>query len=492
MSKKDTKDKNSSFHKLDPNGDNLVARFAKVYGAEAPAELRKAIDAFKAAGGTVNEVGQIGQYGYSVSIKSDGKTIIDTDEIKNKLAVHAGASSSMNARLPDNPDGATGWTRAILVGTTSGGSETALTKRFALAYGNGNTTTGNQILKDTVAAYKQANPGKIQINGPNGTETELGQPGAYIQVMQNGEWVSKSDIVSKTLAGAVSIDGAAATPFNKQRPDQQAYLGGANGNSVMNRLNLALGTTGTASLQTAINKYKAQHPGDITVKGTLGQPGFYIQINTAKGKISGTNAVVNRLHEAATATATNPADIKISEAAQKSKALIGVDVKKDGTLKNKADQQIYATADVNKNGNLTKKEVNSYTKVANTDNKGGVSKVEANAFNVLDNSSNGKLSKKEKAAFKQAIDKNGNGDLSKKELNNAGKTLQMKAQIDTSKATQKELDAQVVAKGYLDKAGKKPGGQLAAIDGSALIVSPPNKPKNKDNDGPRNKNKNKN
>ncbi|HPD98628.1 MAG TPA: hypothetical protein PKV52_00005, partial [Candidatus Saccharibacteria bacterium] len=99
----------------DPNGNNLLARFTKVYGEEGKAKLREALDAFKAAGGDFNENYQIGQYGYNVTLKLDGKEVTDPDVIKEKLVAHASASSAMSSQYAD-PASAQALTRLQLFG----------------------------------------------------------------------------------------------------------------------------------------------------------------------------------------------------------------------------------------------------------------------------------------------------------------------------------------------------------------------------------------
>lgn len=505
--------------KFDTNGNNLLARFKKVYGDEAVNKYNEAVAAYVAADGEIQQTYNAGQYGHNVRIKVNGEWTSDVDVITGKLAQHASASGALSITNPDTPENALKLTRANLTTTTGGGTESGLTRRFTLAYGNGNVGTGNQILKDTVAAYKVANPGKIRIMGPNGEETQLGQPGAYVQVMYKGEWNSNSDIVSQTLAGSVSIDGAAAVPFDKLRPDQQAFLDGANGNIVMKRLNLALGSANSTDptlVQKAIDQYAAQNPGEIEVQGTVGQPGFLIKIKTEDGWVSGTNAVVRRLHKVSTSsgvadgvkkddrgplgataspkdhkrsdqdTKTGSAEISISKAAQTSKAMLGADVDSSRSL-SKKELNPYKPADRNGSGTISKKEAKQYVAAANTDGVAGVSKVEAQTFKLKDVNNDGKTGKLEKKAYKELAGKD--GEVSKKEAREVRQAL--KGQI----STKQEKTTLAMANDYLKKAdNKKAGGTQqddttnGALAGGAGQIA---KPKKKDDDGPRGKNKKK-
>jgi hypothetical protein len=500
----------------DPNGNNLLARFTKVYGEEGKAKLREALDAFKAAGGTVDENYQIGQYGYNVRIKVDGKWIAGTDEVKEKLVAHASASAAASSTYSD-PTSAQAITRLNLLGAQGGGTEKGLSRRFALAYGGGDTARGNQVLTAAIAAYKQSNPNKIDVQGT------LGQPGAYVRVMHNGEWTSNSDIVAQTLASSVNLAASGdpvTKPFKEQTNAQQAFLGGANGNSVLSRFNLAFNATGTDALEQAIDRYEKLNPGnDIKVHGKPGEQGFWIEVKTKDGGWSSdTDAVLKRLStdsRSAGATATNqngadgangsPAsspqrssnesrpdrakkseeskgagggDVSISEAAQKSQALMAADLNKDGTVTKKEDTVLNA-ADRNNNGVVSAKEVEKFVAVADADASGTVERTEAKAYKMVDSNDNGKISKKELKAYDSIAGKD--GEISKKEAKQA-----LKAQID-NKQDQREHD---LAKEYLAKTSEKSGGsQVVGDQAAALVNAQTSKPNKPDNDGPGKKKK---
>ncbi len=516
---KDGKDNKAAHHgsfiASSPNGDNILARFTKVYGSDAKAKLREAIDAFKAAGGTVDEDYQIGQYGYNVRVKVDGKWVTDTDEVKNKLAAHASVSTSVSETMTD-PAAAAQWTRAQLYETTAGGTEKGLTRRFAKAYAGGDTTRGNQILANAIAAYNQANPNnKIEVRGT------LGQPGAYVQVMHNGVLTSDSDIVSKKLASYVAGADGQTTAYKEQSRAQQAFLTGANGNAVLNRWNLAAGTTGNASLERAITQLEKANPGnDIKVHGNIGESTFWIEVKTDNGWSSNTGVVIRKLEKYASASASttgtrqndtgpagavapvsghsdnnaqsgsapavsgtvhdaaqtnaNGAGVTIGSAARQSQAVMGaIDTNADGTL-SKAETKVYAAADTNNNGVVGVKEAERFTAVADTNQSGNVSKTEAKAFNIVDTNDNGKISKKEVAAY-NTIDKNNDGELSRKEAKQA-----LKAQID-NKQDQREHD---LAKEYLAKTGGKSGGSQTVSDQAAALVNAQQAKAKKQDDGP--------
>ena len=504
----------------DPNGNNLLARFTKVYGEEGKAKLREALDAFKAAGGDFNENYQIGQYGYNVTLKLDGKEVTDPDVIKEKLVAHASASSAMSSQYAD-PASAQALTRLQLFGVTGGGTEKGLTRRFALAYGGGDTTKGNQILTAAIAAYEKAKPNNIQVHGTPG------QPGAYVQVMHNGEWTSNSDIVSKKLASYVGGEDGQTKPFKELSKAQQAFLGGANGSAVLNRYNLAFNATGTEAFQNAVDRYEKLNPGnDIKVHGKPGEQGFWVEVKTKDGWSSDTDAVLKRLSKdsrpagVSTAGENTPGtpgasqvpansngqpgtetvrqrpdrqgrpsgqdrssgagghDVSISEAAQKSQVLMAADLNADGTV-SKKEQTVLNAADRNKDGVVGVKEAEKFVAVADVDKSGTVERTEAKAYKMVDSNDNGKISKKELKAFKSIAGKD--GEISRKEAKQA-----LKAQID-SKQDQREHDLAVE---YLKKTSNKTGGsQDVSEQAAALVNAQQNKPKKQDNDGPGKKKK---
>ena len=289
----------------DPNGDNLVARFAKVYGDKAPGELRKAIDAYNAANtgqSQIVETYQMGQYGYSVKIVDNNNQVIatETDDIKNKLKKYIAASDAMNQQHADdkNPTrSALVNTKLELSNTEAGGNMPGMTRRVAYAYTGGDEAKASELI--TQAALK--NPKKIKIINP-------GQTGSYIQVIsENGDWTNNADAVAKVLASNVRVDGAKPVAYNQQARQQQAYISGANGMAVMNRLNLAMNTTGTDRLKTALDQLENAKKGDqVKVHGTLGQPGFWISVKKDGKWVNGTNAVLDKLKPYAGTRAETP------------------------------------------------------------------------------------------------------------------------------------------------------------------------------------------
>lgn len=497
----------------DPNGNNLLARFTKVYGEEGKAKLREALDAFKAAGGDFDENYQIGQYGYNVTLKLDGKEVTDPDVIKEKLVAHASASATMSSTYSD-PASAIAMSRLQLLGATGGGTEKGLTRRFALAYGGGDTTKGNQVLTAAIAAFEKAKPNDIEVHGTPG------QPGAYVQVMHNGEWTSNSDIVSKKLASYVAGADGQTQPFKELSKAQQAFLGGANGSAVLNRYNLAFNATGTEAFQNAVDRYEKLNPGnDIKVHGKPGEQGFWVEVKTkGDGWTSDTDAVLKRLSsDSSAAGATAPGtpgashvpvnsngqpgtesarprqerperpdrakngagghDVTIGEAARKSQVLMAADLNKDGTVSGK-EQTVLNAADRNKNGTVSVKEAEKFVAVADT-NGDGLTRTEAKAYKMVDSNDNGKISKKELKAYESLAGKD--GEISRKEAKQA-----LKAQID-SKQDKRERD---LAKEYLAKTSKQSGGSQEVSDqAAALVNAQQNKPKKQDNDGPGKKKK---
>jgi hypothetical protein len=289
----------------DPNGDNLLARFAKVYGEKAPDELRKAITAYNTANaGTsqIKETYQIGQYGYSVQIVDKNGAVItaETDEIKNKLRRYISASDAMNEQYANDKNPARSAlenTKLALNNTEAGGNIRGMTRRIAFAYTEGDTTKAADLI--TSAATKH--PNKIRINNP-------GQAGSYIQVkLENGDWTSDADTVAKVLASNVKVNGEKPIAYNQQSRQQQAVISGANGIAVMNRLNLAMNTTGTDRLQTALDQLEKSKKGDqVRVHGTLGQPGFWVEVKVGDKWVNGTNAVLNKLKPFAGSRAETP------------------------------------------------------------------------------------------------------------------------------------------------------------------------------------------
>ena len=502
----------------DPNGDNLLARFTKVYGAEAPAKMREAIDAYNASGaGTITETYQIGQYGYNVKLKSGDKTLTNTDDIKTELVKFAPASSTQETTLA----------RLQLIAAQGGGTEKGLTRRFANAYAGGDKDKGNQVLAAAAQAYAKKNPGKLEVHGT------LGQPGAYISVKVNGEWTSNSDVVSKTLAGHVKSADGEKQPFEKHSREQQAFLSGANGTAVLNRLNLAMQTTGTQTLEKAIMKYNRANGGaEMRAHGTMGTSNFWVEVKTKNGWTSDTDAVLNKLKPYASASVasddkpaqdTGPAgvtldpkkkrkqdlngsgtgtgvskkdpslpdspavraddkkssgsDISISEAAKKSQAFMAADLNKDGAVSAK-EQTVLNAADRNNSGTVSVKEATRFVAMADTNND-GLTRTEAKAYKMVDSNDNGKISKKELKAFKSIAGKD--GEISRKEAKQA-----LKAQID-SKQDQREHDLAVE---YLKKTSNKTGGsQDVSEQAAALVNAQQNKPKKQDNDGPGKKKK---
>lgn len=571
----------------DPNGNNLMARFAKVFGTEAQTKLDEAIKAYNQSGaGTITEQNP-GQYGHTYILKdAKGNVITNTDDIKSRLIAYTSASAANTTQYANDPNSATmaaTMTRLQLVGSQGGGNLSGITRRLASAYTGGDQAKATDLI--TQAILK--NPNKIEIKNP-------GQPGSYIQVRQaDGSYTSNSDAVAKFLASNVQVNGAKPVAYNQQTHQQQAVLSGANGMAVMNRLNFAMNTTGTERLQQAINEYNKKNGADIKINGTLGQPGFYLSVKTANGPISGTNAILNKLKPytgtrvpgaqvapppAAPAAppvgdpgsaqppssdgsggtdgsgagdgssdgstdggsagadgsgggGTGGADgsqqgtdgtngqnqgqkpdnkpkgsvdngpkqndkatadiLSLSAAAQKSQALIGVELKQpSGQVAKKVDQKLYAAADHSQNNIISKNEAARYASVANTDGKAGVSRAEAKdynkALNVVDLNNDGKSGKKEAKALLNALDTNNDGNLGKKERANAKQTL--KAQIDSK--DKKEAD---YAQTYLAKAGKKSGGtsQQELGQAAALVNAQVAKPK-KNDDGPGKKNNKKN
>ena len=504
----------------DPNGNNLLARFTKVYGDEGKAKLREALDAFKAAGGDFHEDYQIGQYGYNVTLKLNGKEVTNPDIIKEKLVAHAGASAAMSSKYSD-PASAQAITRLQLFGVTGGGTEKGLTRRFALAYGGGDTAKGNQVLTAAIAAFEKAKPNDIEVHGTPG------QPGAYVQVMHNGELTSNSDIVAKKLASYVAGADGNTKPFKELSKAQQAFLAGANGSAVLNRYNLAFNATGTDAFQNAVDRYEKLNPGnDIKVHGKPGESGFWVEVKTKGGGwTSDTDTVLRRLStDSGPAGATAPGanatgtpgashipansngqpgaesarprqerpehpnrangagghDVTIGEAAQKSQALMAADLNKDGVVTKKEDSVLNA-ADRNQSGVVSKKELNKFVATADVNNDGSVARTEAKAFKTVDSNDDNKISKKELKAFKSVAGKD--GEISRKEAKQA-----LKAQID-NKQDQREHD---LAAEYLKRTSKQSGGSQDVGDqAAALVNAQQNKPKKQDNDGPGKKKKNK-
>jgi hypothetical protein len=291
---KDSENIQSLVVKGNGNGDNLSRLYQKAYGSSSSEALNSTIEKMKSvAGAEIKEIGKPGQYGYTVAVKTKNGWSTDPAEVKNRLIQYVpGGLGEDSSKLTE---------QLKLAGANTGGLETSLSNRFARAFHGGDTQKGNQTLMAAYNDFKAKNPGRVRFVGTPG------EPGSYIQVKVNKDWVSNSDEVAKQLSAFVQKENSkVAINLNKQQKD---LLGGANGNAVLSSFVNKYGSLELAqkNLQIAMSSFEKSNPGnDIRYFGNIGQPGFYIEVKTKDGWVNGTNRILNKLEDHMPKVASTP------------------------------------------------------------------------------------------------------------------------------------------------------------------------------------------
>lgn len=330
--------------------------------------------------------------------------------------------------------------------------------------------------------------------------------GSNPQPVQKVDNNGKDDKKTKNKSGSSGADSGAKTTapgLSNNGHRQSDAKKAADANGFLTRYGDA--ETAQKALYATIDAIAMAEPGAVREFGTRGTSGYYVELKTKDGWVSGSsNKAVSQLAKyapskeeavalpalasaaAASAVQTNPvatgqltgtqlaekanfaaakplsADIDLGEAAKKSRAIIAAaDMNSDGKL-NKAETALYSPGDRNGNGKIGAKEASKFISAADTNKSGVISAEESKAYAVLDTNNNGKLGKKEFAAYK-AIDANGDGDITNEE---AQKAYSAKVVTNQDKRTRQ------LAKEFIDKNAAKSGAQAVDAQVAALAGVP--------------------